>query len=76
VAPFAAYCPIGSRSACARSTGSKDGEAAAFAGESGSLAALDPALPATIAARAPLARTWRAFERALDARIADAALTA
>lgn len=41
-----------------------------------SLAELDPALPDEIAARAPLARAWRAYERALDARIADAALAA
>ena len=41
-----------------------------------SLAELDPALPAAIAARSPLARSWRAFEQALDTRIADAALTA
>ena len=41
-----------------------------------SLAELDPALPAEIAERSPLARSWQAFERALDTRIADAALTA
>ena len=41
-----------------------------------SLAELDPALPAAIATRSPLARSWRAFEQALDTRIADAALTA
>jgi hypothetical protein len=41
-----------------------------------SLAELDPALPAEIAARSPLARSWRSLEHALDARIADAALTA
>ena len=39
------------------------------------LAELDPALPDQIAARSPLARTWRAYEQALEARIADAALT-
>lgn len=39
------------------------------------LAELDPALPNAIAQRSPLARTWRAFEHALDARIADAQLT-
>jgi hypothetical protein len=39
------------------------------------LAELDPALPDEIAARSALARAWRAFEHALDARIADAALT-
>jgi hypothetical protein len=41
-----------------------------------SLAELGPALPDDIAARSPLARAWRAFERALDERIADAALAA
>lgn len=41
-----------------------------------SLAELDPALPAEIAAGSPLARAWRAYERALDDRIADAALAA
>ena len=41
-----------------------------------SLAELDPALPDEIAQRSPLARAWRAFEQALDARIADAHLTA
>jgi hypothetical protein len=41
-----------------------------------SLSELDPALPAEIAARSPLARTWRAFEHALETRIADAALAA
>jgi hypothetical protein len=41
-----------------------------------SLPELDPALPADITERTPLARHWRAFERALDERIADAALTA
>ena len=41
-----------------------------------SLAELDPALPDEIAARSPLARSWRSFEQALDARIADAALAA
>lgn len=40
-----------------------------------SLAELDPALPNEIAQRSPLARAWRAFEQALDARIADARLT-
>jgi hypothetical protein len=40
------------------------------------LGELDPALPEDIAQRSPLARAWRAFERALDARIADAHLTA
>jgi hypothetical protein len=41
-----------------------------------SLAELDPSLPAQIAARSPLARSWHNFEHALDARIRDAALTA
>ena len=40
-----------------------------------SLAELDPALPAEIAQRSPLARAWRAFEDALEARIADAAIS-
>lgn len=40
-----------------------------------SLAELDPALPAEIAQRAPLARAWRAFEQALEARITEAAIT-
>ena len=40
------------------------------------LSELDPALPHDIAERSPLARAYRAFERALDARIADAHLTA
>jgi hypothetical protein len=40
------------------------------------LAELDPALPADIANRSPLARSWRSFEHALDARITAAALTA
>jgi hypothetical protein len=39
------------------------------------LAELDPALPDDIAARSPLARSWRAYEHALDQRITDAALT-
>jgi hypothetical protein len=41
-----------------------------------SLAELDPALPDDIARQSRLARSWRSFERALDARIADAALAA
>jgi len=41
-----------------------------------SLAELDPALPAEIAYSSPLARSWRAFDRALTLRIADAALSA
>ena len=40
-----------------------------------SLAELDPALPDDISNRSPIARSWRAFEQALDARIADAAIT-
>jgi hypothetical protein len=36
------------------------------------LSELDPTLPDDIAQRSPIARTWRAFEQALDARIADA----
>jgi hypothetical protein len=39
-----------------------------------SLAELDPTLPTEIAQRSPLARSWRAFEHALDDRIADAAI--
>jgi len=41
-----------------------------------SLAELDPALPDDIAARAPLAKTWRAFEHALQDRIKDAGIMA
>ena len=41
-----------------------------------SLAELDSALPHEIAQASPLGRAWRAFEHALDARIADAQLTA
>ena len=41
-----------------------------------SLAELDPALPAEIADRAPHARAWRAYERALDQRIKHAAIAA
>jgi hypothetical protein len=41
-----------------------------------SLAELDPQLPANIAARSPLARGWRTFERALEERIEDAAIAA
>ena len=40
------------------------------------LAALDPALPAEIADRSPIARAWRAFEHAIDAQIKHAALAA
>lgn len=39
-----------------------------------SLAELDPALPTEIATRSALARGWRSFERALELKIADAAL--
>ena len=41
-----------------------------------SLAELDPALPPDIANRTPLAKTWRAFEHALQNRINEAAITA
>lgn len=41
-----------------------------------SLAELDPALPPDIADRAPLAKTWRAFEHALQDRIKEAAIKA
>lgn len=41
-----------------------------------SLAELDPALPAEIADRTPLARSWRAYERALNQRLADATIAA
>jgi hypothetical protein len=41
-----------------------------------SLTELDPTLPDEIAQRSALARAWRALEKALDQRIADAALTA
>ena len=41
-----------------------------------SLAELDPALPPDIADRAPLAKTWRAFERAIQDRINEAAIMA
>lgn len=41
-----------------------------------SLAELDPDLPPDIADRAPLAKTWRAFERALQDRIAEATIMA
>ena len=39
------------------------------------LAELDPTLPAELATRTAIARTWRAYEHELDTRIADAALT-
>jgi hypothetical protein len=41
-----------------------------------SLAELDPALPPDIAKRTPLAKTWRAFERAIQDRINQAAIAA
>jgi len=40
------------------------------------LAELDPALPSEIAIRSPLASSWRAFERAIEAKIKQAATTA
>jgi len=40
------------------------------------LAELDPRLPGDIAARSDLARAWRAYERALDAKIKQAAIAA
>jgi hypothetical protein len=40
------------------------------------LAELDPAVPDPVARRTPLGRPWREFVRALDQRIANAALTA
>ena len=41
-----------------------------------SLAELDPTLPPDIADRAPLAKTWRAFEHALQDQITQAAIAA
>ena len=41
-----------------------------------SLAELDPALPPDIAERTPLAKTWRAIERAIQDRIKEAAIAA
>jgi hypothetical protein len=41
-----------------------------------SLAELDPTLPPDTAERAPLAKTWRAFEHALQDRIKAAGITA
>jgi hypothetical protein len=41
-----------------------------------SLAELDPTLPSEIAARSPLANSWRAFERALEDKINQAAIAA
>ena len=41
-----------------------------------SLAELDPALPDEIAARAPIAKAWRAFEHAIQDRIKEAAIAA
>jgi hypothetical protein len=40
------------------------------------LAELDPRLPEEIANHHPLARTWRAFEQALDTKIEQAAIAA
>ena len=40
------------------------------------LAELDPKLPAEIATRSPLASSWRTFERAIDAKIKQAAIAA
>ena len=40
------------------------------------LAELDPTLPAEIAARAPIAQPWRAYEHALDDTIKQAAIAA
>jgi hypothetical protein len=40
------------------------------------LAELDPALPAEIIARSPLARSWRAFEHAIEDNIKQAAIAA
>jgi hypothetical protein len=40
-----------------------------------SLAELDPTLPADVAARSPLATSWRAFEHALHTRINHAGIT-
>jgi hypothetical protein len=39
-----------------------------------SLAELDPQLPDQLARQTPLGRPWREFERALNARITDAAI--
>jgi hypothetical protein len=40
------------------------------------LTELDPTLPSEISERSPIARGWRAFERALDAQIKQAAIAA
>jgi hypothetical protein len=40
------------------------------------LAELDPQLPAEIATRSPLANSWRAFERAIEDKIRQAAIAA
>jgi hypothetical protein len=40
------------------------------------LAELDPTLPADITARSPLATTYRAFERAIEEKIKQAAIAA
>ena len=41
-----------------------------------SLAELDPHLPDHVSARSPLARSWRAFEHALNDKIQQAAIAA
>jgi hypothetical protein len=41
-----------------------------------SLAELDATLPPEIAARSPIASSWRAYERAIEAKIKQAALAA
>ena len=41
-----------------------------------SLAELDPALPHDIAESTPLAKSWRAYERAIDDRIKEARIAA
>jgi hypothetical protein len=40
------------------------------------LAELDPTLPSEIATQSPLASSWRAFERALEGKIKQAAIAA
>ncbi len=40
------------------------------------LAELDPTLPDEVSARSPLGRSWRAFDRALDALVADSGIAA
>ena len=41
-----------------------------------SIAELDPALPPDIAERTPLAKAWRALERAIHDRVNEAAIAA